>query len=814
MTSNQAKLQALIDMLDSAFDESRPDAIAQQQAIAQIRQQLLELQRDGETSQEASARQVLQAVVQEMGYLRSNMIQPLREEITQLHSQRRLLAADVKQLQQRQQEIKASQQQAMLQEFMQSLMARLQDQMTTQVVQAITLMQPQISGEAEGGALSSAQQVEQLRRLQATSNELMLKMDSTLRVVFDSLQTTVDDYRESLGQGLEKMHGLGQQGETLFAALVNRLASQLGREASQYLNQSMAADLPRTAESHVGTVEGDVPLSSSRDTAGLMEENPFSDTASDEARFEQGPSIEDANALSTEQIDQLLQQNLLQTPEEPGDTVDDTSTPSLSDIDSNALIDEIEALEQDIDAISDEIIFDELNLDLGAVDLPAASEVAGETSTAPEDEAIALFQLGEDGVTIDESADPASGGSGPAGASEELETPPDEDAPLSEQGEEPFSESPSESDEIAAFYDEFNAATTMAADAPADLEAEASNPDIDTFGFASELGDGDDPESGDSTAAMAAQTEAGAEPSSDSDTPPDRVQRLSDLIDPDVLQQLGSAGASGVGSPYAMASLGEDLLPTTEDGTVLPTDLDLDLDQLAADLARIEPDGSGEDDTVTGFLTPDDDFFAVEPVQEPAVLPPPVTEESEGLPDDSDAASRPTGVNPESPTQDTPAGSAETSQPARPRIDLPFFAPPAAPDVAPEDLSAAEPERTGDRRDGDPGEVIAEENSPPIEGDGLGSEDPTPEISPPSDAVAAASVEDDDVIDEAAIDEIAALFAALERTEHDPTERSTIAQQTLADLLKPAADPSTTGSQMGTPAPDTGEAGTDDEKKK
>ena len=61
MTSNRAKLQALIDKIDSAFSESTPEAKAQQQeAIAQIRQHLTELQRQG-PSQEASAQQVLQA---------------------------------------------------------------------------------------------------------------------------------------------------------------------------------------------------------------------------------------------------------------------------------------------------------------------------------------------------------------------------------------------------------------------------------------------------------------------------------------------------------------------------------------------------------------------------------------------------------------------------------------------------------------------------------------------------------------------------------------------------------------------------------
>jgi len=55
--------------------------------------------------------------------------------------------------------------------------------------------------------------------------------------VFEALQANLESYQASLGQGLENMHGLSQQSEAMFVALVNHLAELLGREASSYVQQ-------------------------------------------------------------------------------------------------------------------------------------------------------------------------------------------------------------------------------------------------------------------------------------------------------------------------------------------------------------------------------------------------------------------------------------------------------------------------------------------------------------------------------------------------------------------------------------------------
>ncbi|MGF1512740.1 MAG: hypothetical protein ACFB5Z_03460 [Elainellaceae cyanobacterium] len=740
MTSNRAQLQALIDQLDSALSASTPESQAQQQeALAQTRRYLIDLQRQGIDSQEASAQQVLQAVVQEMGYLRANMIQPLREEIAQLHDERRLLASDVHQLQQQQQQIKASQQQAMqqqmLQDFMQSLMARLQDQMTTQVVQAIALMQPQLpSGDSAGdGAPLDAQQVAQLRALQATSNELMLKMDSTMRVVFDSLQSTVDSYRDSLGQGLEKMHSLGQQGEALFAALVNRLATQLGQEASHYLNRALSQEEQRRLGDAAAT---DRLLSRPQGELADIANGPAEGL--DVAGETDAPEPE---ALSVEEIDQLLRQNLAQAEAlspveaEPFESPSARASQEGASLNPDDLIDQIlNELEADLDAIGTG-----LNLDLNAIDLAPATAPAADDSL---DKAMALFELGEEGVVVHESEAPAPEG----GAA-------------------------SEGDEIAASYAAFRAATDTVFEDEDALSAasgdrgqtdDGGNDDTAIAGLgsidASPEGSADfeDVNYGPGPDLEGPGPDPGPDPNKTSDERAsasiDTISRLSDLIDPNLLIQMGMADISGSSSSFTMASLGEDLLPTVSDSTKPSTQFNIDIDQLAADLSRVEgldPETVDEvalEASVSGFLSPDDDFFSIDKLhnrdaatlsalnRDPETNPEILTESGETL---SEAAG-------ETPLDQSQADTSELDAPTPlgPFSGLPSASTSPDADADVEAASPADSESTfGSREDPDP----------------FADNDTT-------------------------IDEIAALFAALEGTEDNPAN---IAEQTLADLLKP-----------------------------
>ncbi|HLO49159.1 MAG TPA: hypothetical protein VK211_12145 [Kamptonema sp.] len=238
-----------------------------------------------------AAQEILQAVIGEMSYLRTNLTQPLQADIQALRQEQQALISEIKQLErQRQEQNSLAQQQAnqqqIISEFLQVLMGRLQENLAREVAQALGNLEAQflhnnllevgdvasppqlVSGATANEAnsttagqlplLTPTQRLEQIRLLQAQSDRALMRLDSTLSVVFEALQSNLQTYQESLSQGLEKMHSLGQQGEAMFAALVNHLASQLGREASSYVQSSIPIANRETSARKAGPT---IPLS-------------------------------------------------------------------------------------------------------------------------------------------------------------------------------------------------------------------------------------------------------------------------------------------------------------------------------------------------------------------------------------------------------------------------------------------------------------------------------------------------------------------------------------------------------------------------
>jgi hypothetical protein len=207
---------------------------------------------------EAAAQQMLQALIQEMGYLRSNVVQPLQSDVEGLRHQREALIQEIRQLESQRQGYAGTlpgNQQQVIAEFLQALMTRLQETLPQQVAQSLRSSNQQslpqsaslaLTGSAPAVATTSDAPYPGFGNIQvpqAQADELLIKLDSTLSVVFESLQRNVQAYEESLSQGLNKMHSLGQQGEMMFTALISHLASQLGQEASTYLQPSTPARL-------------------------------------------------------------------------------------------------------------------------------------------------------------------------------------------------------------------------------------------------------------------------------------------------------------------------------------------------------------------------------------------------------------------------------------------------------------------------------------------------------------------------------------------------------------------------------------------
>ncbi len=212
MTSQIDPIQALIDQIDGTL--SHPVSWLPWAASGQIRQQRQVLQqvRDYLVMQrsltrsahlgdepaalnqsEANAQQVLQSVVCEMNELRSTLLRPLQTELITLTQQRTALMHDVRRLE-----------------------AHKQSQLL----------------ESSNPSNLTSSQVDELQRVHDRADQVLATLDTTIKAVFDSLQQDIKAYQASLSQGLDKLHGLGEQGEVLFAALVNRLVQQLGHEAS------------------------------------------------------------------------------------------------------------------------------------------------------------------------------------------------------------------------------------------------------------------------------------------------------------------------------------------------------------------------------------------------------------------------------------------------------------------------------------------------------------------------------------------------------------------------------------------------------
>ena len=316
-SQNKYKIQALIAEIDEVLSKPVPrfpwtgsmDTVHQRQLLERVRTYLVspdsKLVADKELSSSPRFRpevvggtestvatnqqavdQILLAVTGEISHLREDLIQPLHEDIQALRQEQEALVQEIQQLEaKRQQQQSLAQQQAnqqqIISEFLQTLTSRLQETLDRGILptpgsvenqlfpgaQATarepgadeSRLEPNQQTNGEQGEMTASEQIDsKLQLFQADVDRLMTRLDSTMSIVFETLEANLLSYQESLSQGLEKMHGLGQQSEVMFTALVNHLAAQLGREASSYLQQPF--DLS-TRESATSTAVPRTPAS-------------------------------------------------------------------------------------------------------------------------------------------------------------------------------------------------------------------------------------------------------------------------------------------------------------------------------------------------------------------------------------------------------------------------------------------------------------------------------------------------------------------------------------------------------------------------
>lgn len=294
MTSQKDQIQALIAEIDTVLQKTSPrlpwvmsgEATQQRQVLERVRNYLVAFQTrppaegaigqpdprsdllahdiyyrvpsspsgeanlGSEQRDELTPQQMLQAVMQEMSYLRTSLMQPLRQDLDGLRQQRDVLTQEIQQLEAQRRQYELNQggvnQQQLVGDFLQVLMGRLQESLAQQVAQTLENLQhqalpttnhPVLTGESEL-TTAATPQLAQLQALQSRSDQLLVGLDSSLRVVFESLQQSIQAYQESLTQGVDRLHTLGQQGEVMVNALLSHLAQRLGQEASSYLQSS------------------------------------------------------------------------------------------------------------------------------------------------------------------------------------------------------------------------------------------------------------------------------------------------------------------------------------------------------------------------------------------------------------------------------------------------------------------------------------------------------------------------------------------------------------------------------------------------
>ncbi|MFE1748523.1 hypothetical protein [Coleofasciculus sp. H7-2] len=283
MTHETDAISTLIADIDSILHKAssrRPwlrsvDVQEQRRLLEQVRTYLVSRQQSGAGDEarhqenyqpQATARQIVQAVEQDMEAVRTSLMQSLQGDLESLRQQRESLVLEIRQMESyRLHHRTLAQQQAaqqqLISEFLQVLSSRLQESLAQQMAQTLRNLetqflsaqilppesqkQPYNSSPSYSDAISSnslplhpQERLEQLQTLQAKSDQLLATLDSTIRTVFEALQRNLFSYQESLSQGLDKMHNLGQQSELMFTELVNQLTEQLQQEASAILQSS------------------------------------------------------------------------------------------------------------------------------------------------------------------------------------------------------------------------------------------------------------------------------------------------------------------------------------------------------------------------------------------------------------------------------------------------------------------------------------------------------------------------------------------------------------------------------------------------
>lgn len=450
MTS-QKDIQSLIADLDSILPKpgsrlpwSKPSEVTtQRQVLERVRSYLVSQQHNFVAAPDKSptpatpiqaevVQQIVQAVTQEMDVLRADLIQPLQADLEALRQQRESLVQEIQQLERTRQQIDSitqqkTAQQQIVTEFSQELISRCTESLTQQLAEVIANLEAQLlSTESTSGTIVSTasnrnrlgrvmppqERLEQLQQVQAHSDQLLLTLDANQRAIFEALQRNLQSYQESLSQGLEKMHNLGTQGEIIFTALVNRLAQQLGREASTILQSSLqSSDVVRQTNE---VVAPSTPLETQLPNAVLPPpRDPSGGTQPPLQPIEQLPTEQDAIASFTTQES---------TPTESDSSIENISQehPNFQDWEIVEGLDfENAGIELDnLDSNDEFDTFIQLDIDSSSSASPPSVEDINPQSLSTSEDLDSWFGLVNEQLPTDKSSATQTGGSEGTGLDE------------------------------------------------------------------------------------------------------------------------------------------------------------------------------------------------------------------------------------------------------------------------------------------------------------------------------------------------------------------------------------------------------------
>ncbi|MBW4486756.1 MAG: EamA family transporter [Trichocoleus desertorum ATA4-8-CV12] len=202
---------------------------------------------------EPQTEQTLKAVSQELKRLHQDLIVQFAQDIARLQAEKSHLIEDIDQLRGQHQQLQAeshealeqrqlAQQQAWAKQLAQAiadhlqifLMQRLnQSGISTRQNSGQTIADANRSSNSDGAPNSANANSANANSVNnAEIYQILASLETTFSTTFRTLQQELNSYQSSLSQQLNRMHSLEQQGETILAALVQRLRQQLHSEES------------------------------------------------------------------------------------------------------------------------------------------------------------------------------------------------------------------------------------------------------------------------------------------------------------------------------------------------------------------------------------------------------------------------------------------------------------------------------------------------------------------------------------------------------------------------------------------------------